>query len=494
MDSLNIIIKAILEKSSRTQIETDIKEIEKKLKPLEIKTDVDKVKSQFKILEDGSRELQKVVTNTSNTMGQQVQIIEKVNKVTKELVLDSENVTNNYKKQRDQLAKINAEQSKYWTQRRKETLDSMVGKPDTLVQMSNYYKNLEKESANLAKTEEKRQQVESRYWMERRKETLDSMTSTNTAIQQMKQYYAQLERETAEEGRQNTLIREQIALYQQEIAIKNKNLMTTYGKSYDSKGMTSIIASANSLNSNDYKTIDELKRATKQLDLEIASSTAGMRQLRREATYTAKEADGLFTTFGKDVFKLGIWALAASAVYSPLRAIKSAVSYISEMDNALNEVRIVTNKTQQEVNDLALSYNKLGKEMNVTTKELTQTAADLYRQGLNDTQVEERMKGIVEYAKISSISLEDSNRIITSTANATGESTQKIIDIFALLGDTTASGADEIGEALQRVASAADNSNVSLEKSASWIATISSITRESASTIGRSLDFGALVA
>jgi hypothetical protein len=48
--------------------------------------------------------------------------------------------------------------------------------------------------------------------------------------------------------------------------------------------------------------------------------------------------------------------------------------------------------------------------------------------------------------------------------------------------------ADEIGEALQRVASASENSNISLEKSASWLATISSITRESASTIGRSLN------
>ncbi len=47
--------------------------------------------------------------------------------------------------------------------------------------------------------------------------------------------------------------------------------------------------------------------------------------------------------------------------------------------------------------------------------------------------------------------------------------------------------ADEIGESLQKVASAAENSNVSLEKSASWVATISSITREGASVIGRSL-------
>ncbi len=186
--------------------------------------------------------------------------------------------------------------------------------------------------------------------------------------------------------------------------------------------------------------------------------------------------------------KIAIWGIATTAVYGGLRELKLGISYIYDLDNSLNEIRIVTGNTQAEVERLAVSYNKLAKEMSVSTRDLVGVSADLYRQGLNDTQVEERMKGIVQYAKISSISLNDSNRIITSTANATGESVQKIIDIFALLGDTTASGADEIGDALTRVASASENSNISLEKSASWIATISSITRESASTIGRSLN------
>src|SRR5690606_14612648 len=175
-------------------------------------------------------------------------------------------------------------------------------------------------------------------------------------------------------------------------------------------------------------------------------------------------------------------------IFGTLRQIKEGIAYITELDNSLNEIRIVTNKTQQEVNNLALSYNKLAKEMSVTTKEIAGTAAELYRQGLTDAEVERRMRAIIQYAKISSISLDEANKIITATANATGESVQKIIDIFAYLGDMTAAGADEIGEALQRVASAAENSGLSLEKISSWIATISSITRESASTIGRSLN------
>lgn len=186
--------------------------------------------------------------------------------------------------------------------------------------------------------------------------------------------------------------------------------------------------------------------------------------------------------------KVLIWGVATNLVYGSFNQFKQGISYLAELDNSLNEIRIVTNKTQQEVNNLAQSYNELAKEMSVTTREIASTSADLYRQGLNDSQVEERMKSIIQYAKISSISLEDSNKIITATANATGESVQKIIDIFALLGDTTASDASEIGEALQRVASASEIAGLSIEKTSSWLSTISSITRESSSTIGRSLN------
>jgi TP901 family phage tail tape measure protein len=186
--------------------------------------------------------------------------------------------------------------------------------------------------------------------------------------------------------------------------------------------------------------------------------------------------------------KIAIWGLSTQLVYGSFKQLKQGISYISELSNFLNEIQIVTMKTDLEVNKLAKSYNSLAKEMKVTTKEIASESANLYRQGLNDSEVEDRMKGIIQYAKISSISIADSNKIITATANATGQSIQKIIDIFALLGDTTSSGADEIGEALQRVASASENSNLSLEKTSSWLATISSISRESSSTIGRSLN------
>ena len=228
--------------------------------------------------------------------------------------------------------------------------------------------------------------------------------------------------------------------------------------------------------------------SARQYGLQLDTLRTRVAQVSGEFRNTNKDGYAFSEMLTLAAKKIAIWGISTNLVYGSLNQLKKGISFISELDNSLNQVRIVTGKTQVEVEKLAQSYNKLGKEMSVSTKEIASTSADLYRQGLSDSDVEERMKSIIQYAKISSISLKESNTIITATANATGESVNKIIDIFALLGDTTASGADEIGEALQRVASASESSNISLEKSASWLATISSITRESASTIGRSLN------
>jgi hypothetical protein len=203
-------------------------------------------------------------------------------------------------------------------------------------------------------------------------------------------------------------------------------------------------------------------------------------------------------SFGKEISialrRTVEWGLSMGAIYGSLRKFKEGVAFIYEISNSLNQIRIVTGQSIFEINKLAKSFNEIGIKMGATTKEITDTSVELYRQGLSQGEVEERMEAIIKYAKISNIPLQDSNRIITATANATGESVNKIIDIFALLGDKTASGAEEIGEALQRVAGTAESMSVPIEKASAWIATISSKTRESASVIGNSLKLEALVA
>jgi TP901 family phage tail tape measure protein len=383
MDSISILIKAILEKSSKQQLEQELQQIEKKLKPINVEVNTNS-ESQIKL----HKSLQKI-----------------------------------------------------YQEEEKQRL------------------NQEKASAKALADKEKILQYEQKV----RKAIEDS---------------------NIKEQQKTKELQEQISLFQKRMQLESGRISGKYGSLVDNKSLGSLQSDIEGLTSstpNVTKKMKDFSLGMKEVELNAKNSAKAIKN-------TKQDSISFFEDISRSAFKFTEWYLLAGGITSVIDAIKNGVSYITQLDNSLNEIRIVTGKTQEQVNNLAQSYNNLAKEMSVTTSEIAGEAANLFRQGLNESEVEERMKAIIQYAKISSISLESSDQIITATANATGENVQKIIDIFAMLGDSTASGADEIGEALQRVASAAENSGISIEKSASWISTISSITRESASTIGRSLN------
>ncbi len=383
MDSIQILIKAILEKSSKQQLEQELKQLENKLKPVNIE----------------------VTTNSES----QIKL----------------------------------------------------------------YKSLQK----IYQEEEKQRLIQE-------KASDKALADKEKILQYEQKVRKAIEDANIKEQQKTKELQEQIALFQKRMQLESSRITGKYDSLVDNKSLSALESDISGLSTstpNATSRMKEFSLGMKEVELNAKNSSKAIKN-------TKQDSISFFQDISRSAFKFTEWYLLAGGITSVIDAIKNGVSYISQLDNSLNEIRIVTGKTQDEVLGLAESYNKLAKNMSVTTTEIASEAANLFRQGLNESEVEERMKAIIQYAKISSISLEQSDQIITATANATGESVQKIIDIFAMLGDSTASGADEIGEALQKVASAAENSGLSLEKSASWIATISSITRESASTIGRSIN------
>lgn len=175
-------------------------------------------------------------------------------------------------------------------------------------------------------------------------------------------------------------------------------------------------------------------KSFKQLSTDVDTFKTKTQQVAAQIRNTNKDGYSFVSMLEVAAKKIAIWAISTGFIYGALRQIKQGVQYIIDLDNAMNEVRIVTGYTQAKIEELKISYNKLAKEMSVTTIEIAKTSAELYRQGLTTAEVEKRMKSIIQYAKISSLSLDESSKIITATVNATGQSVEKVIDIFSLLG------------------------------------------------------------
>lgn len=179
--------------------------------------------------------------------------------------------------------------------------------------------------------------------------------------------------------------------------------------------------------------------------------------------------------------------LISTAVAASLNFIKEGIAYVNELNKSLTDLSIVYMKSQSEVEEYGRKFHDMGMEMGVLTQELATGAVEFARQGLSETEMLSSMQTAVQYAKISNIDYATSARILTASVNSMGVEAARAADVFSYMGDSTASSASEIGEALINIGGAAGNVGLSFEKVSSWIATLSSRTRESAQSIGNSI-------
>ena len=169
-------------------------------------------------------------------------------------------------------------------------------------------------------------------------------------------------------------------------------------------------------------------------------------------------------------------------------AFREAAVYVEEYNSLLTEISIVTGRTQAEVEALGGSYRTLAKEMKVTSTQIAEAAVGYYRQGLNDIQVMERLTKTIQFSKTSGLEFADAAEYLTATVNSMDVTIERAADVFNYLGDATATGADEVAVAFSKVGGAAKTADLEFEKVASWIAVVSSRTREAAEVIGSSLN------
>ena len=102
--------------------------------------------------------------------------------------------------------------------------------------------------------------------------------------------------------------------------------------------------------------------------------------------------------------------------------------------------------------------------MKLTSGEVAEASVELYRQGLSDNQVYERLVQASMFAKVAAISTSEAVEIVTVAIN-TGmvDSAKRATDVLVALGDAAATDAEEIAVAMQRSASVAKEAGVEYE-------------------------------
>ena len=218
-------------------------------------------------------------------------------------------------------------------------------------------------------------------------------------------------------------------------------------------------------------------------------------QARNAEAMHNQNVSGLNNTtsaLGQTLDRISSRLLQMAATMLVLRGLTSiwrnATGFAQQYYDKLNEIRIVTGKSQQQANQLGTSYRNLAKNMKVSATEVAVAATEFWRQGLDEQQVNERLVATTQYAKISAMEFEDAAEVITAATNTMGVSAQHVVDIFAYLGDNSASGPDEVGKAMQKASASAKEFGLTFEWLGAYIATISEATRQAPEVIGTSIN------
>ena len=182
--------------------------------------------------------------------------------------------------------------------------------------------------------------------------------------------------------------------------------------------------------------------------------------------------------------------LSSSIMHGLIGGIQSAYGYAQDLNKSLNNIRIVTGQSTEQMARFAEQANKGAKALSATTLDYTDAALIYYQQGLSNEEVVERTETTLKLANVSRQSAEEVSDQMTAIWNNFADGSHNLeyyADVITALGAATASSSQEIAGGLEKFASVAQTVGLSYEYAASALATIVAQTRQSEDTVGTGL-------
>ena len=293
-------------------------------------------------------------------------------------------------------------------------------------------------------------------------------------------------------------------------------LMTTSGKSSSGLGITKDIAQATSEVAKLQAMLESSKNASGGLDLGKFNQSLAQGQVKISdyaktlsslgpqgdqafaklakaiinAEVPLKRTNGLLKEFKTSLANTARWQLSSSMLHGFMGAVQSAYGYAQDLNESLNNIRIVTGQNIEQMATFAKEANKAAQALSTTTTEYTDASLIYYQQGLSDSEVAKRTEVTIKMANAAGQSAQIVSDQLTAVWNNFYDGSKSLeyyADVMTALGAATASSTDEIAGGLEKFAAIGETIGLSYEYAASALTTITSNTRQSEEVVGTAL-------
>lgn len=267
-----------------------------------------------------------------------------------------------------------------------------------------------------------------------------------------------------------------------------KLVNNAFDKAFDSKaGITNI----KKLNE-EFKKIDlsNLRKNFSALGQEGQRAFSQIAAQSMTTTLKFKETNNILQKMGETFANTIRWKISSGIVNTFTGAVSQAYGYVKHLDSSLNDIRIVTGKSADEMERFARTANKAAKALGSSTTEYTEAALIYYQQGLSDEEANARAATTLKAANVTGQSGSAVSEELTAVWNGykvSAEETELAVDKLAAVAATTAADLEELSVGMSKVASAANNMGVDMDQLNAQIATIVSVTRQAPESVGTAL-------
>lgn len=239
------------------------------------------------------------------------------------------------------------------------------------------------------------------------------------------------------------------------------------------------------------KTLEDYYNELTQLGVQGQSAFLKVSSAIMSAETPLKRTSALFDQLWITMKNTMRWQLTSSVLHGFVGSLETAYGYTKDLNRSLNEIRIVSGKSANDMAKFAEQANKAAKALSTTTTDYTDASLIYYQQGLSDEEVKEKTDLTIKMANVAGESADIVSDQLTAVWNNFYENgTQSLThyaDAMVALGAATASSTDEIAGGLEKFASIADMIGLSFDYASSALATITSVTRQSEDVVGTAL-------
>lgn len=170
------------------------------------------------------------------------------------------------------------------------------------------------------------------------------------------------------------------------------------------------------------------------------------------------------------------------------KAMQETMQFVQQYDAAMTEIQMVTLKSDSEIANIGKGLVDSAVEMKAPIADVTSAATALYRQGLGDKEVQDRLEDVIKFSTTAGVKAADAVKLITvSLSSGLVESSTEAMDVISALGDSAATTAAEITKGLQKSVYAAKDVGVSYQELVSMLTAITASTQLGGNVAGTAM-------